>query len=290
MELREAIGRRRSIRWLLPHRPVEKEKIQRMLEAARLASFWGNVSGLRALVVYRDEAPPDVMRALLGPVAGYQVSLAPVIIVWYFDANACDQIGSRLRELEEVGAIGYGENKKDALEKGLIAFMTAAGDLLKLPGVNEVDCGQGIAQATLMAWEQGLGTCCLGVSNPDLLQRRLKLPEGCRIMVNQAVGYPAESAEAGGQRPRPPFESMFALNTLDNPFPRNPEVVAELETDGMIQQQGPMPWREAEIEFLRQSFGLEGNGLLEWRWKDNSGVASDEGALPIEMPPTEGAS
>ena len=88
MELREAIGRRRSIRWLLPHRPVEKEKIQRMLEAARLASFWGNVSGLRALVVYRDEAPPDVMRALLGPVAGYQVSLAPVIIVWYFDANA----------------------------------------------------------------------------------------------------------------------------------------------------------------------------------------------------------
>ena len=34
MELREVIGRRRSIRFLLPYRPVEPEKIQRMLEAA----------------------------------------------------------------------------------------------------------------------------------------------------------------------------------------------------------------------------------------------------------------
>ena len=38
MELREVIGRRRSIRFLLPYKPVEPEKIQRMLEAARLAS------------------------------------------------------------------------------------------------------------------------------------------------------------------------------------------------------------------------------------------------------------
>ena len=33
MELREVIGRRRSIRFLLPYKPVEPEKIQRMLEA-----------------------------------------------------------------------------------------------------------------------------------------------------------------------------------------------------------------------------------------------------------------
>jgi nitroreductase len=52
MELREVIGRRRSTRFLLPHRPVEPEKIQRMLEAARLASHWGNVQSLRAIVVF----------------------------------------------------------------------------------------------------------------------------------------------------------------------------------------------------------------------------------------------
>ncbi len=45
MELRDTIGRRRSIRFLLPYKPVERDKIQRMLEAATLSSFWGNVHG-----------------------------------------------------------------------------------------------------------------------------------------------------------------------------------------------------------------------------------------------------
>ena len=46
MELKEVIGRRRSIRFLRPYKPVERAKIQKMLEAARLASFWGNVQAL----------------------------------------------------------------------------------------------------------------------------------------------------------------------------------------------------------------------------------------------------
>ena len=56
MELRRVIGNRRSMRFLLPHKPVEPEKIQRMLEAARIASHWGNVQSLRAVVVFRDKA------------------------------------------------------------------------------------------------------------------------------------------------------------------------------------------------------------------------------------------
>ena len=51
MELREVIGNRRSIRYLDPDRPVELEKIQRMLEAARIASHFGNNNAVRALVV-----------------------------------------------------------------------------------------------------------------------------------------------------------------------------------------------------------------------------------------------
>ena len=38
MELREVIGRRRSIRFLRPYMPVEPEKIQMMFEAARIAT------------------------------------------------------------------------------------------------------------------------------------------------------------------------------------------------------------------------------------------------------------
>ena len=116
MELREAIGNRRSIRFLLPHKPVELEKIQCMLEAARLASHWGNINSLRAIVIQRDEAPQDVIDALPSPVGGYQIQLAPVVIVWYVETAATDQAGERIRELVEAGAVGYGDNKLAQLE------------------------------------------------------------------------------------------------------------------------------------------------------------------------------
>ena len=48
MELREVIGRRRSIRFLRPYKPVERVKIQKMLEAARKygLGFWRPGSGI----------------------------------------------------------------------------------------------------------------------------------------------------------------------------------------------------------------------------------------------------
>lgn len=262
MELREVIGRRRSIRFLLPHRPVEPEKIQRMLEAARLASHWGNVQSLRAVVVFRDSAPEEVLKAITAPIAGYQVRLAPVVIVWYLDTSAVDEQADRLRELLRAGALGVGEGKQEALETQLIPIFASLRDKLKEPGLGEVDCGQGIAQATLMAFEQGLGTCCLGSPNTDRIREKLGMPETCRILLLQTVGYPAESPDAGGQRPRQPFEKLFHMNGYGRAFPRSPEVVAELERDGMLQAPAPAPWREAELEYLKRALGIEGHGLL----------------------------
>src|SRR3990172_1795416 len=114
MELREVIGRRRSIRFMLPHKPVEHEKIQRMLEAARIASHWGNVQSLRAVVVFRDSAPKEVRDAITAPVAGFQIRLAPVVIVWFLDSAAVDEQSDRLRDLVKVGALGFGEGKEKA--------------------------------------------------------------------------------------------------------------------------------------------------------------------------------
>ena len=157
MELREVMGRRRSIRFLLPYRPVEPEKIQRMLEAARIASHWGNVQSLPTVEVFRDSAPEEVLEALLAPVSGFQIRLAPVVIVWFIDTAAVDEQSDRLRELSKAGALGYGEGREKVLEEKLIPFFDQILEGLKLPGMGEVDCGQGIAQATLMAFEQGLG-------------------------------------------------------------------------------------------------------------------------------------
>ena len=91
MELREVLGRRRSIRFVRPYKPVEKEKIQMMLEAARIASHWGNVQSLRALVVFRDSAPPETLEAIQAPVAGWQIRISPVVIVWYIETAAVDE-------------------------------------------------------------------------------------------------------------------------------------------------------------------------------------------------------
>jgi nitroreductase len=257
MELREVIGRRRSIRFLLPYRPVEPEKIQRMLEAARIASHWGNVQSLRAVVVFRDSAPKDVMDAITAPIAGFQIRLAPVVIVWYLDTSAVDEQADRLRELLRAGALGFGEGKQQALEQQLIPIFGNLREKLKEPGLGEVDCGQGIAQATLVAFEQGLGS-----PNADRIREKLGMPETCRILLLQTVGYPAESPDAGGQRPRQPFEKLFHRNGYGKPFPRDPAVVAELERDRMLQAPAPAPWREAELEYLKQALGLKGHGLL----------------------------
>ena len=216
MELREVIGRRRSIRFLLPYKPVEPEKIQRMLEAARLASHWGNVQSLRAVVVFRDTAPKDVMDAITAPIAGYQIRLAPVVIVWYLDTTAVDEQADRLRELLRAGALGFGEGKHEALEKQLIPIFGNLLEKLKEPGLGEVDCGQGIAQATLVAFEQGLGTCCLGSPNADKIREKLGMPETCRILLLQTVGYPAESPTPVASARASPSRSSSTRTATDS--------------------------------------------------------------------------
>ncbi len=262
MELRQVIGRRRSIRFLLPYKPVEPEKIQRMLEAARIASHWGNVQSLRAVAVFKDSAPPEVHEALTAPIAGYQIRIAPVVIVWYVETAAVDEQSDRLRELLKAGALGFGEGKEQALEEQIIPFFESIRENFKQPGMNEIDCGQGIAQATLMAFEQGLGTCCLGTPHGEQIRQNLGLPETARILLLQTVGYPAESPEAGGQRPRQPFEKLFHMNGFGKAFPRSKAVVKELGEDGMLQESAPVPWREAELEYLKNALGIKGHGLI----------------------------
>jgi nitroreductase len=256
------MGNRRSIRFLLPHKPVEPEKIQRMLEAARIASHWGNVQSLRAVAVFRDSAPENVREAVTAPIAGFQIRLAPVVIVWFIDTAAVDEQSDRLRELLKAGALGFGEDKEKALEEQLLPVFEGILEQLKQPGIGEVDCGQGIAQATLMAFEQGLGTCCLGTPFSEKIRENLGLPDTARVLLIQTVGYPAESPEAGGQRPRLPFEKLFHMNGYGNPFPRSKDVVAELEEDRMFQERAPLPWREEELAYLQKALGIKGHGLL----------------------------
>ena len=257
MELKEAIGLRRSVRYIDPTRPVERTKIQKMLEAARRASHWGNVQTLRAVVIERASAPKEVIDSLEAYIGNFQVKVAPVVIVWYLDAQAVDEQPERLREIVEARAMGIDyADTKDRLERIIIPFFENLTDILKSPGISEVDCGQGIAQATLVAFEEGLGTCLLGSAKTAELISCLGLPDQARILLLQTVGYPAEDYPRAGQRPRLPFERLYHLNHFSEPFPRDPATVKELEDAGLIQHVGPddRERRDKELVDLQAKF------------------------------------
>lgn len=259
MDLKEAIGRRRSMRFLRPDRPVELAKLQKMLEAARRASFWGNVQALKAVVIERSSASPEVIAALpVGTaIGGFQFRMAPSIIVWCLDWQAVTEQGQRLHELVDAGAVGVDVEKSHAyLDQTLIPFFEMGAETIRASGITELDCGQGIAQATLIAFAEGLGTCLLALPNDRKLRRALQLPDSVKILVLQTVGYPAESPEAGGQRPRNPFEQRFFLNRYASPFPRDEAVVRELTEAKMLQAEAPLPGRREELRRLAKEFGL----------------------------------
>lgn len=113
-----------------------------------------------------------------------------------------------------------------------------------------------------MAYEQGLGTCCLGTPNTEQIRQNLGLPETSRVLLLQTVGYPAEHWEAGGQRPRLPFEELFHLNAFGEAFPRDEAVVDGLTQDRMFTTPAPLPWREAELDYLDKALDVPGSGLV----------------------------
>jgi nitroreductase len=272
MELKQAIGIRRTIRLYNPYRPVPREKIQKMLEAARLASFWGNVQALRAVVMFRDSSPPEAWDALVAPLGTTQLKHAPVVILWYWVEEAIfDRArghltqGDRLHELVEARVMGLDkEAEHKFLDATLIPYFKMNYENVIKSGLTDMDCGQGIAQATLVAFDEGLGTCCIGTGSLDgprerRMRKVFKLPEAAHLMVLMTVGYPLESREAGGQRPKLPFEQLYFINEHGQPFKRDPKVVAELEGDGMIQAPAPLEYRQKELEFLHKALDIVPN-------------------------------
>lgn len=261
MELKEVIGRRRSIRIFASWRPVEREKIQKMLEAARRASCAGNVMNVRGVVIWRHKASKELMDSIKLPISYQQMQTAPVFILWYNDPMAYE--GQRwvrtVSELVETRRMGVHieETIEEVKQKLAPGFLNNDPKLTgNSPGAL-MDCGQAVAQATLVAYDEGLGTCLMGGPVLGRVARRLKVPEHCVALALQAIGYPAESWEAGGQTLKPPVEELFSEMEYGNPFASDPAVVAELEREKLIQTPAPLPWRDAELRALARATGVE---------------------------------
>lgn len=71
----------------------------------------------------------------------------------------------------------------------------------------EYDCGLLSQNMMLAAWSMGIGSCCLGSVVPVMnmeeakpYMERLQLPEGYKLLVGIAFGYPAQDAPAAPER------------------------------------------------------------------------------------------
>jgi nitroreductase len=259
VEFKEVVGRRRSIRFFDPDKPVERDKIQVILETARLASCAVNAHWLRAIVVERDKIPAEKMSQLKTPVAALTLDLAPVHIYFFCDLGIVNKIkGSRLKELVDVGALApaHGWSHKfvdefvypqilEPMTKNLQGYLAAA----------MADAGGAAHNALLAAFDEGLGAC-LNTPNPALTTQVFGTPPEWVSLWVMLVGYPSESWEAGGQRPRPPFEELYFDGEYGKPYQRDPAVVERLKAAKMIQDPAPMPGRRDEIRRLAEQYGL----------------------------------
>ena len=266
MEFKEVVGRRRSIRYFQSWRPVEREKIQVMLEAARRASCAVNATFMRAIVVYRDQLPRETLEALKTPVSGLNIELAPVHIYTYYDPTAFRGGQERLKKLIEVGALNatHGWSFKFVDEFVWPNILKRAFDNPMVPtrpggsppiAAVAADAGIAVCQAMLAGIDEGLGVC-LSAFMPDPVKAVLNPPDHWVPLWVLLVGYPAESWEAGGQRPRPPMEEIYFEGKYGNPFREEPQVTEYLKTTKMLTPPAPLPWRKEEVKALAQMFGL----------------------------------
>lgn len=260
MEFKEVIGRRRSIRFFDPDRPVEREKIQKMLEAARLASCAVNAQWARAIVGFRDDLTEDQLNRLKTPVAGLNTEMAPVHIHWFNDLSIVNKMqGTRLKELVDVGALAptHGWSHKFVDD---FVYPQILNPMTKGPGypiASTFDVGIAVGQALLTGVDEGLGVGLVTL-NGAVLREVFKVPEEWIPLSTILVGYPAESWDGGGQRPRPPFEELYYEGEYGRPFTRDDAVVEELKRAKMIQEPAKPhdPKRIEEIKKLAEKYGL----------------------------------
>lgn len=259
MEFKEVVGRRRSIRYFLPWKPVAREKIQVILEAARLASRAGNADFARAIVVERDKLAKADLQALTLPVNAGMIEMAPVQIYWWGDLEAFRRdMPTRAREQVDMGVlnISHGWTHKFINDVAYPQVVQAfSSDPVLNAKVTGVEAGQAIAHALLAAVDEGLGTMlCTYPEEPA--RKVFGVPDSWTALWVQFIGYPAEGWEAGGQRPRPPLGHLFHEGKYGTPFRGSEETAAQLRAQQMIQEPAPLPWRREEVRAVSRMLGL----------------------------------
>ena len=177
MELSQVIQTRRSVR-KYQDKPVEREKIDACLEAARLAPSACNSQPWEFIVIDDPQVKNAFCQKAFSGV--YKMSM------WAADAPVL------------IAAIS---------DKG--NFVSRVGNFIRRTEFYLVDHGIACEHFILRAWDQGLGTCWIGWLNVEKAGEFFHLPGNKKIEHLIALGYPAETPSA---RPRQSFEEMVKYN------------------------------------------------------------------------------
>ena len=143
-------------------KPVEKEKLDRILEAARLAPSACNSQPWRFIVVTDPEKRMKVADAATSKVLSMNhfSKQAPVqIILVEENGNFTSNIG------------GWAKNKH----------------------FPHVDLGIAASHICLAAADEGLGSCMLGWCNEQKVQKALEIPKNKRVLLVILIGYTTEN-------------------------------------------------------------------------------------------------
>ena len=154
MDFYEVVRKRRSFRIYKPDMP-EKEKIERILEAARLAPTWANKQGVHYIVVQDPEKVKAIWKAI-GQKPPEKFESAPMYIV-----GVISEKGSGINA---IGEKYYG-----------------------------VDFGICFEHLILAATAEGLATCWIGYFNEEKMKEILEIPKKYRVMGLATLGYSTKS-------------------------------------------------------------------------------------------------
>jgi nitroreductase len=258
--LLQALGNRRSIRYFDEAKSVEDWKIESMLQAARFASCQGNINCTEAIVVRKDTC--EMWDELEECVSGFNVQIinqASHLIIWLTNLNAW--YGRAVDGISTVSLAGattkyHGWNYEFSMTQTIPRLMSFPTE--RTENLLRFETGQAVANATAAGVALGLGSCLIAFGRkPGGVEKTFGLPPHYRFTWGQAVGYPLENPNAGGQRPRLKFEKLFHDNAYGTPLESDPATVEMLKEKGLIQEQAPLPGRFEEIVGIAERHGRD---------------------------------
>ncbi len=180
MTFQELINRRQSVR-RYQNKRVEREKLQKLIEAVQLAPSASNSQPWKLILVDEPELKNEVANATFSKLVAFNkfAPQAPVMAVLVIE---------KPKMITQIG--GSVKNREFPL----------------------IDIGIAAEHFCLQATELGLSTCMLGWFNEKKIKQLLSIPKKKRIGLVITLGYETEDYKQR-EKIRKPVEEMSSFNS-----------------------------------------------------------------------------